>query len=97
MLSEEKRERVKVVETTDALNASVFTIRKARAKKTIERSQQQMTARKAFRPLGFRESEGAVKDRKNAMKRCWLSVEKKFDEVLQNANSEAVRVSNSLF
>ena len=31
------------------------------------------------------------------MKRCWLSVEKKFDEVLQNANSEAVRVSNSLF
>ena len=81
---------------TDALNASCFTIRKARQKKTREKNANaKKAAKKSFRPIGTDEHDESVEERKEAMRECWRKIDAKFDAVLREANLEAVRRERS--
>jgi hypothetical protein len=83
---------------TDALNASCFTIRKARQKKTREKNASAKkggAAKKSFRPIGTDEHDESVEERKEAMRECWRKIDAKFDAVLREANLEAVRRERS--
>ena len=76
---------------TDALNASCFTIRKARQKKTREKNANaKKAAKKSFRPIGTDEHDESVEERKEAMRECWRKIDATFDAVLREANLEAV-------
>ena len=79
---------------TDALNASCFTIRKARQKRTREKNANAKkggAAKKSFRPIGTDEHDESVEERKEAMRECWRKIDATFDAVLREANLEAVR------
>ena len=74
--------------TTDALNASCFTLRKARNKKTREKALT-LSAQKSFRKVGLDEDTSSVEERKQAMGECWRKINRKFESVLREANLEA--------
>ncbi|CAL6321275.1 unnamed protein product [Bathycoccus prasinos] len=74
--------------TTDALNASCFTLRKARNKKTREKAFT-LSAQKSFRKVGLDEDTSSVEERKQAMGECWRKINRKFESVLREANLEA--------
>jgi len=74
--------------TTDALNASCFTLRKARNKKTREKALT-LSAQKSFRKVGLDEDTSSVEERKQAMGECWRKINRKFENVLREANLEA--------
>ncbi|CAL6314927.1 unnamed protein product [Bathycoccus prasinos] len=74
--------------TTDALNASCFTFRKARNKKTREKAFT-LSAQKSFRKVGLDEDTSSVEERKQAMGECWRKINRKFESVLREANLEA--------
>ena len=83
---------------TDALNASCFTIRKARQKRTREKNANAKkggAAKKSFRPIGTDEHDESVEERKEAMRECWRKIDATFDAVLREANLEAVRRERS--